>query len=204
MLRQQLSPRQPVSCLGALSAPCCTHPVCNWMRPAFMSSSILSLHLPSSKNCENSNKLVPKQHRGKACRSCHHRMHCSSSAPLPPRNLRAHSGAVVLTALPTHTPTHAHTHTNMPPPPHQPPTHPHPPPQNTHTLTPPLHPPPHTPTQVKEAFRKLVWQYHPDKAAPDARLAAEAKFKEVRWGGVRCHYGLELRVSKVFGTLAEV
>jgi DnaJ-class molecular chaperone len=35
-------------------------------------------------------------------------------------------------------------------------------------------------SQVKEAFRKLVWQHHPDKAAPEARLAAEAKFKEVR------------------------
>ena len=34
--------------------------------------------------------------------------------------------------------------------------------------------------QVKEAFRKLVWQYHPDKAAPDVRATAEAKFKEVR------------------------
>jgi hypothetical protein len=33
--------------------------------------------------------------------------------------------------------------------------------------------------QVKEAFRKLVWQYHPDKAKPDVRAAAEAKFKEV-------------------------
>ncbi|WIA18547.1 hypothetical protein OEZ85_009990 [Tetradesmus obliquus] len=34
--------------------------------------------------------------------------------------------------------------------------------------------------QVKEAFRKLVWQYHPDKAAPNARVTAEAKFKEVK------------------------
>jgi hypothetical protein len=32
---------------------------------------------------------------------------------------------------------------------------------------------------VKEAFRKLVWQYHPDKCAPEGRLTAEAKFKEV-------------------------
>eukprot|EP00882_Tetradesmus_deserticola_P012161 GHRQ01012885.1.p1 GENE.GHRQ01012885.1~~GHRQ01012885.1.p1 ORF type:complete len:212 (+),score=88.36 GHRQ01012885.1:201-836(+) len=34
--------------------------------------------------------------------------------------------------------------------------------------------------QVKEAFRKLVWQCHPDKAAPDARPAAEARFKEIK------------------------
>jgi hypothetical protein len=34
--------------------------------------------------------------------------------------------------------------------------------------------------QVKEAFRRLVWQYHPDKVAPEARVGAEAKFKEVR------------------------
>ncbi len=36
--------------------------------------------------------------------------------------------------------------------------------------------------QVKETFRKLVWQYHPDKSPPSARAAEEVKFKEVSAG----------------------
>jgi hypothetical protein len=33
---------------------------------------------------------------------------------------------------------------------------------------------------VKEAFRKLVWKHHPDKATPDMRASAEAAFKEIK------------------------
>jgi hypothetical protein len=33
--------------------------------------------------------------------------------------------------------------------------------------------------QVKEAFRKLVWQHHPDKATPEMRTTAEATFKNI-------------------------
>ncbi|GBF89344.1 molecular chaperone [Raphidocelis subcapitata] len=34
--------------------------------------------------------------------------------------------------------------------------------------------------EVKEAFRKLVWQHHPDKSPEHQRAAAEVKFKEVK------------------------
>ncbi len=36
------------------------------------------------------------------------------------------------------------------------------------------------PAQVKDAFRRLVLQYHPDKCAPDVRVASEAKVKEIK------------------------